>query len=726
MTIIKKKLRTANMALALGLSTVGSVGAMSVTTMTTAFADEQTTAGSFDLTKQATKATFPVMFDRPSGINAAAIAGAVRNLGSDSELYKSAVAAVPELANGQAMANLLSNALSSDTSVSQPAKATIVKLINWYNSLGGTKVTTQSGAAYTVDNLNEPVNTIAIAFSNKSSINSDISRTIDQDFKNVRTVQDVMNIFDKYKAGSSAEYKNAFDAYAAKVYAKGADIAALSTYANVKPVLDAYEKMYAEGAATIRQRLLNGSTSTEAAVVFFESAIITGRLNNSDGGNSNSNTPTQEEVTTRYVGEDGTVLHEPIKSREYQGQKTFDGWKFKEVKTENGVRTYTYSKTKQVTEDTVWVDVNGKELKPKQNGTHPDLEGDDIPNYVIVSHKTTTDNDGNSHTVNTYKEKPKDTQKPDTYWFDEEGKQLKEPAIDQTLPDTEGDDISGYELVTTHTVTKEDLAGRFKGTAFGEGDVINIYKKKVTPTPSPTPTPTPTPKVVRTRWVSVDHSDETDEKNDLKKSEEGAHPDKEGDDLGKRWKLVRTETLENGHVKNVYERVKVTTRYLEEGTNKVLKDQIVGDDFSKEAVIKDYTLVSKEPKVSEDGLTHTYYYKKVAKKVTTHYKVYGTNEKLADDITGESFGSEKSFAGYKLRGKPVVNQAKDDLTYFYEKEDTPKEDPKQEEPKETPKSEPKQTLPKTGEASSMLSLLGLLGLGGTAGKGLFSRFKRRK
>ena len=172
MTIIKKKLRTANMALALGLSTVGSVGAMSVTTMTTAFADEQTTAGSFDLTKQSTKATFPVMFDRPSGINAAAIAGAVRNLGSDSELYKSAVAAVPELANGQAMANLLSNALSSDTSVSQPAKATIVKLINWYNSLGGTKVTTQSGAAYTVDNLNEPVNTIAIAFSNKSSINN--------------------------------------------------------------------------------------------------------------------------------------------------------------------------------------------------------------------------------------------------------------------------------------------------------------------------------------------------------------------------------------------------------------------------------------------------------------------------------------------------------------------------------------------------------------------------
>ena len=782
MTIIKKKIGNLNTALALGLSTVGSVGAMSVMTVTSAFADAQVTAGSFDLTKQATSATFPVMFDRPSGVNAAALAGAIRNLGSDSELYKSAVASVPELANSQAMTNLLSNALSTDSSVSQPAKATIVKLINWYNGLGGTKVTTQSGAAYTVDNLNEPVNTIAIAFSNKSSINSDISRTIDQDFKNVRTVQDVMNIFDKYKAGSSAEYKNAFNNYASKVYAQGADISALSSYASVKPVLDSYEKMYAEGAATIRQNLLNGSTSTEAAVVFFESAIITGRLNNSDGGNSNSNTPTQEDVTTRYVGEDGTVLHEPIKSREYQNQKSFDGWTFKEVKTENGTRTYTYRKNKQVTEDTVWVDVNGKELKPEKSGTYPDREGDDVPGFVLVSHKTTTDNDGNSHTVNTYKEKPKDSNKPDTYWFDEDGKQLKDPAIDQTLPDTEGDDIPGYELVTTHTITKEDLNGRFKGTAFGEGDVINIYKQKVTPTPeppkpdTPKPDPKPEPKVVRTRWVSVEHADDTDEKNDLKKSEEGAHPDKEGDDLGSRWKLVRTETLEDGNVKNVYERVKVQTRYLEKGTNKPLKDTVTGDDFAKSETIKGYTLVNKEPEVSKDGLTHTYYYskplttryidKKTGKELktpvvgetfakdevikgykilnkdnpeekdgtrtyyygqlTTHYKERGTNKPLTDDIVGDVFGSEKDFTkdGYVIDGKPEVNKDGDDLTYYYKKKESPKQDePKQDEPK---KSEPKKELPNTGEASSMLSLLGMLGFGGVTGGGLFSRFKRKK
>ena len=145
------------------LMAMGIVGATGVASLTqTASADTQTAEG-FDLTKQATTSPFPVMFDRPSGVNAAALAGAVRTLGTDSNLYASALKAVPEL--GQANINsLLNDALSEDASKAKTARGTILKLINWYNSLGGFQIKTQDGKAYTVDNLDEPINTHCCRF----------------------------------------------------------------------------------------------------------------------------------------------------------------------------------------------------------------------------------------------------------------------------------------------------------------------------------------------------------------------------------------------------------------------------------------------------------------------------------------------------------------------------------------------------------------------------------
>lgn len=84
---------------AVALMSAGAIGQMTVMQAVSADETTQVTAGSFDLTKQADKATFPVMFDRPSGVNAAALAGTVINLGTDSKLYQSAVKAVPELAD---------------------------------------------------------------------------------------------------------------------------------------------------------------------------------------------------------------------------------------------------------------------------------------------------------------------------------------------------------------------------------------------------------------------------------------------------------------------------------------------------------------------------------------------------------------------------------------------------------------------------------------------------
>ena len=87
----------------LGLSLLGLGG--SVLGISTVSADEikNHNAGDFDLTKQATKADYPVMFDRPTGINASALGNAIINLGTSSDLYKKAVAQVPELKDATVM-----------------------------------------------------------------------------------------------------------------------------------------------------------------------------------------------------------------------------------------------------------------------------------------------------------------------------------------------------------------------------------------------------------------------------------------------------------------------------------------------------------------------------------------------------------------------------------------------------------------------------------------------
>ena len=610
----------------------------------------QVSAGSFDLTKQATEATFPVMFDRPTGINAAAIASTVRNLGTSSELYKKAVAAVPEIADSAVVSSLLNNALSPDQATSTKAKATIVKIINWYNSLGGQKITTQSGAAYTVANLDQPINTLAVAFSNDGTINSQVSTTITNEFKNAKTVQDVMNIFNKYKAGTSNSYQQAFDSYASKVYAPNANISALSEYSVVKPVLDAYENMYTTGAAAIRAKLLEGSASaTEAGVTFFESAVITGQVAVSDGGDSTSNTPTTPKTKTRFITVDGKEL--APEEDGYTERKTFEGYEFVKVTTENNVKTYVYKKvetpapTPTVTEDTVWVDKDGKTLKPKESGTKPDTEGDDVPGYRLVSRETTTDSNGNKHTVNTY-EKIEEKELPDTYWFDTAGNTLKPKAEDKTLPDTDGtSDIPGYKVVTVYTVKDADVkpGGQFEKSGFIAGDTVNIYEKIETPA-----------KPV-TEWVD-------EEGKPLKEKQEGTFPDKEGDDVPG-YTLVSVTTDENGNTKNVYKKTpnKPVTKWVDKD-GKPLKDPKEGTFPDKEGDdVPGYKLISTE--THPDGNV-TNVYEKVAEPITKWVDKEG--KPLKDQAKG-SFPDKEGddIPGYKLVSTDV--DADGNVVNVYEK-----------------------------------------------------------
>ena len=731
--VVKQNKRKKQILMAMGI-----VGAASVATLTqTANADTQTAEG-FDLTKQATTSPFPVMFDRPSGVNAAALAGAVRTLGTDSNLYASALKAVPEL--GQANINsLLNDALSDNAATAKTARGTILKLINWYNSLGGFQIKTQDGKAYTVDNLDEPINTIAVGFANPEA-NKAVSDKIQKDFGNVKTTGDVMKALDAHKAGLSTAYKQAFDAYAAKVNAKGADLAKLTEYEALKPLLNAYEGLYANGAAALRGELLAQNGTKEAAVAFFESAVITGQIDNKSNGDTDQNQP--KNVKTRWVDTEGKPLAPEETGKDFKGEKTFDGYRIRESRTENGVRTYVYEKIQKPVEPkkgpdkTIWVDKEGKTLKAEQEGQHPDKEGDDIPGYRLVETKTEKGTDGSVKVTNIYEK----VRKPDTYWFDSEGKELKPVAKEQSLPDNDGvSDVPGYHLIRAYTVTKADLAGDLKGSKFQEGDIINIYEKDAEK---------PVEKPKRTTWVDEqgnklkdpqdgEHPDKegddvpgytlvridkdkdgnvtnvykkTPEKpveevqtkwvdeqgNQLKEPQKGAHPDVEGDDVPG-YKILRTIKDEKGNITNVYEKVKTpekpkNTTWVDEQGNQ-LKEPQEGEHPDNEGDdIPGYQLVKVDH--DKDGNVINIY-KKVAKKVTTHW-VDKDGNRLAQDVTGEEFDKQKDFPGYHLAD---VRTSKDgtEKFYIYEKDEAPKA----------------KELPKTGDVSGLAGVVGtaLLGLG---------------
>ena len=707
---------------ATALMSAGAIGQMTVMQAVSADETTQVTAGSFDLTKQADKATFPVMFDRPSGVNAAALAGTVINLGTDSKLYQSAVKAVPELADQNKMANLLSNSLSTDATAKAEARATIVKLINWYNGLGGNPIKTQGGATYTAANLDEPINTLAVAFSDNKSINSRVSDTVTKAFANAKTVKDVMAIFDGYANGTSSEYQSAFNAYAAKVYAKGANIDDLSKYENVKGVLDAYENMYAKGASVIRKDLLNGSSSTEAGVTFFESAIVTGRLDNSDGGKSDSNKPVVEQVKTRWITDNGTELAPTEQGSSYKGEKSFPGYTLKEATTKDGTKTYIYTKNpdkqpeKKVTEVTKWVDKNGNPLKPQENGTKPDNDGtSDIPGYRVVSYNTTTDKDGNKTTVNVYEKEP-EKKVVTTYWFDKDGNSLKDKA-QGTFPDTDGvSDIPGYKVVSVHTVTDDDLkSGDFKGSDFKEGDTINIYEKE----------PEKKQPTEITKWV-----DKTGK--ELKPQEKGTKPDDDGKTDIPDYVNISHETTtdENGNkiTINVYEPAKQVTEVTKwvDKSGKELKPQekATKPDDDGKSDIPGYVNISHETTTDKDGNKETInIYEPAAKEVKTRWVDQDGNP-LKKAETGKEFGQPDNFDGYELVDTRMSEDGTEKI-YVYKKKATPAQ-PSQ--PQKPVVNTPQQALPKTGDAVSVLAQLvgASVGASGVVGLRGFGRRKKSK
>lgn len=715
MQIYRKRNRYALSALLLAL------GGTSVLSATTANADSvlnlkpDMNAGDFNLTTQVgNEMDFPVMFDRPSGVNAAALAGTIRGLGTNSQLYKSAVAKVPDLANDDKMNSLLSDALNPSSANYNSARQDIVGLINWYNSLGGQKILTQDGQAYTTANLDKPINLLAVAFSNKDSINQAATTALSQ-INASKTVGDVEKALNDVQSGLSTPYDNAFDQYKNRVYAPNADMNTLGNYTQAKPVLDAYEGMYANGAAAIRKNLLNGqASSTEAGVTFFESAVLAGSTNNNGSDTSDTNTPKEDtEYHTRWVDENGNNLTPPTESKTgYDDQKTFPGYHFVNDDTDDSThtKTYHYEKDKpssvssqassassasstpssqtptkttvthwvdengnklkddetgshpdvdgndvpgydivsintdkdgnvtnvykkheqpQVTHHTEWVDEHGNKLKPDEDGDHPDTDGNDVPGYIYTG--TTKDKDGN--TINHYKK----AQNPKTYWVDEQGNTLKTPE-DGTHPDNDNvSDIPGYTIERVYTVTDNDVkpGGIFNGTSYKPGDTINIYKK-----------------AVHTNWVDT-------QGHQLKPQEDGAHPDNDGVSDIPGYKLVSTTTDKDGNVTNTYEKA-VHTNWVDEQGHQ-LKPQADGAHPDNDGIsdIPGYKLVSTN--VDGDGNV-TNVYKKILK---TRWVDKNGNPLKPDEDGQHPDNDGNDIPGYKL---VRIDQDKDgNITNVYEK-----------------------------------------------------------
>lgn len=534
------------------------MGTTSALTTKTANADstqlnlkQSVQSGDFDLTKQVgSTMDFPIMFDRPSGVNAAALAGTVQALGTDSALYKSALKAVPELSDTNKINSLLSDALDSGSANYNSARTTIVKLINWYNSLGGTKITTQSGQAYTTANLDQPINVLAVAFSNSDSVNQKATNAL-ASINASKNVGDIARALDSIQSGLSVPYKTAFDAYAAKVYAPNANLNDLTQYSAVSGVLNAYEGMYANGASAIRKELLNGEAkSTEAGVTFFESAVLAGNTSTGGGDSTGGNTPTTKtEYHTRWVDESGKDLATPSTSETgYENSKTINGYHLvsNDVNGDTNTKTYHYEKDKTPEPKkthTSWVDEHGTKLKPDEDGAHPDNDGkSDIPGYDLV--KTTTDKDGN--VTNVYKKHEEPKPEVVTHWVDEQGNKLKDDEKG-AHPDTDGkSDVPGYDIVR---VTTDE-----------NGNVTNVYRKHEEPKPE-----------VVTHWV-----DEQGDK--LKDDEKGSHPDNDGKSDIPGYDLVKVTTDKNGNVTNVYKKheepkPEVVTHWVDEQGNKLKDDE---------------------------------------------------------------------------------------------------------------------------------------------------------
>jgi len=224
-------------------------------------------------------------------------------------------------------------------------------------------------------------------------------------------------------------------------------------------------------------------------------------------------------ITTEYVDNKGNNLQAPDVAEQAGTQKTFAGYSFvKKEDTAKGVK-YIYEKNKITTQ---YVDDKGKKIKESFVGEEKGPK--DIAGYKFVKEEATENG------VKYIYKKNKIT----TEYVDKDGKALQEPVVGETKGEQKTFD--GYKFV------KEEATD--KGVKY-------IYEKNK----------------ITTQYVD-------DKGNEIQKPVVGETKGEQKTFDG--YKFVKEEATENG-VKYIYEKIKITTEYVDKDGN-ALPGLVVGEE----------------------------------------------------------------------------------------------------------------------------------------------------
>ena len=372
------------------------------------------------------------------------------------------------------------------------------------------------------------------------------------------------------------------------------------------------------------------------------------------------------EPNTIWVTVDGKVLRN--KENGEKPKDTFNGYEYvRTEKDKDGNIRHIYKPVEKPQEQpkvkTIWETVDGKVLRNWEDGEKP-KDGFDGYEYV----RTDKDKDGNIHHI--YQPVKKVT----TIWVTVDGKVLRERK-DGTLPK---DSFDGYEYVRTD-VDKD-------------GNTTHVFKPVEKPT-----------KKVTTIWVTVDGKV-------LRERKDGTLPKDSFDG----YEYVRTDVDKDGNTTHVFKPVekKVTTIWVTVD-GKVLRERTDGtlpkDSFDG------YEFV--ETRVDEDGNT-THIFKPVVKAIKTIWQTVDKTITLREWKDGEQ--PKDAFDGYEYVRTETDEDGNIHHLYKPVVKETPKE-PSKPEVKTDVQPQTSKELPKTGDAGTITSLLG----GFFAGTGFFG-MKRKK
>lgn len=233
------------------------------------------------------------------------------------------------------------------------------------------------------------------------------------------------------------------------------------------------------------------------------------------------------EPNTIWVTVDGKVLRN--KEDGEKPKDNFDGYEYvRTEKDKDGNTRHIYKPVEKPQEQpkmkTIWETVNGKVLRNWEDGEKPK---DRLDGYEYV--RTDVDKDGNIHHI--YKPVEKPVKKVTTIWVTVTGQVLRERR-DGTLPK---DSFKGYEYVETRVDEN--------------GNTTHIFK--------------PVVKSIKTIWETVDRT------KTLRAWEDG----EKAKDNFDGYEFVRTVIDEDGNIHHLYQPVKVTEKPVEKPVEKPINKQ---------------------------------------------------------------------------------------------------------------------------------------------------------